>query len=262
MKMNILCIIPAFNEQGNLPKLTKRLTAAFRKHKLRCAIFFVLQGDKNSVEIIKQLRRKYPNCAIEYVWKPSALGIGAAYRLGFSRVPKTVSHILTLDADLNHDPEDIPKFISAVRKQHADFVVGSRFIEHGAFYDRRGWKRVVSRWVNRIIMFLLHLRVHDLTSGYRLIRREVIEHVAPGLKEQGYPAYMELALTAHRAGFRLIEVPIVYSPRTWGESKMRTRDTLTAYLLFMKRLITSGFNSNTKHIRQIQISKVKGQKYK
>lgn len=241
MNMNILCIIPAYNEQGNLPELTRRLTGALKKQKHRFGILFVLQGDKDNISVVKKLQRRHRTCTIGYVWKPQALGIGAAYRIGFSRIPKTITHILTMDADLNHDPEDIPKFLDAATRQGADFVIGSRFIAHGAFHDRRGWKRIISRGVNCAIMTILRLHIHDLTSGYRLVRREVIDRVLPGLKENGYPAYMELALAAHREGFRLTEVPIIYSPRTWGRSKMRTRDTLTGYLLFMKRIMTSSF---------------------
>lgn len=228
--MSIFCLIPAYNEKGNLNKLSKRLISTLSKEKISFKIFFVIQGEKDTLDLLENLKRTY--LQIDYVYFPKALGIGKAYKVGFEHVNKNFTHVLTLDADLNHDPKELPKFFRLLKKENTDIIIGSRFVKGGSFKDKRIWKRLASFGVNFFITKLLGIKVHDITSGYRLIKREVVDKIKNELKEKGYTSYMEFALLAHTHGFKIKEVAITYKPRIWGKSKMKKVRTFFDYLFF------------------------------
>jgi len=229
----IFCLIPAFDEKGNLAELTQRLVTVLQKTGIKFKIFFVLQGNISNRKTAVKLKREYPQ--VDFIYYPKALGIGRAYQLGFLHVDKKYSHILTLDADLNHQPEELPKFLTAWKKTRPDIIIGSRYIRGGKFQDNRIWKRICSFTTNMFVTKLLKIDVHDITSGYRLIRKEAAETIAGKLKEKGYPSYMEFILLAQKSGFSIKEIPISYIPRKWGKSKMGKITTLFNYFLFLPK---------------------------
>lgn len=233
--MSIFCLIPAFNEKGNLEELIKRLSSFFSKHKIKYEIFFVVQGRDGSKQLLEKLKKDFPT--IVFIYYPTPLGIGKAYRIGFNHIDKSYTHVLTMDADLNHDPLEITKFINEYKKGNWDVIIGSRFVPGGKFKDRRVWKRSSSFLINIFVAKMLKIKVKDLTSGFRLIKKEVIEKVVRELEEDGYPSYMEFILLSLKHGFAIKEVPIVYNPRIWGKSKMSMLKTFHDYSLFLLRII-------------------------
>ncbi len=237
--MRICCLIPAFNEKGNLKELIEKLEAFFTKEKIKFFIFFVIQGNDGSRALLSQLKLKHKH--IDFIYFPNALGIGKAYRIGFKKVakmPKEYTHILTLDADLNHNPAELPKFFESAKSTHADIIIGSRFVQGGKFQDKRIWKKVVSTLVNVCITRLLKIPIQDTTSGFRLIKRTVVDTLQNTLSENEYPAYMEFILLARRKKFRMQEVSITYAPRKWGVSKMNPMRTFLDYLFFLPGVFT------------------------
>lgn len=238
--MRIFCIIPAYNEKGNLEELTVRLAGVFRKLRTDFHILFVLQGKDSGKNILNRLngKKEFRN-KITYLVFPDALGIGRAYLAGFRNIPEGFTHVLTLDADLNHQPEEFPKFMEELRNKKTSVIIGSRYTEGGNFGDRRIWKRIVSRGTNMFLTNILRIGVRDISSGYRLIERHVIEKVVPYLHESGYPSYMELILEAKKNGYTLSEVPITYIPRKWGTSKMKKITTARDYLRFIPKVLFS-----------------------
>jgi len=232
--MKILCLIPAYNERGNLTELVEKLHRELLIEKVDFKILFILQGNDGSRQLLDKLKKIYPK--INYLYQPKPLGIGQAYQLGFNNLDKNYSHILTLDADLNHQPSEIKKLITAWKKTNCDIIIGSRFIAGGHFKDRRLWKRLSSSLINKLIRNYFKINVYDISSGFRLIKREVIENVRGKLKEKGYPAYMELILLARKFGASISEVPISYIPRKWGKSKMNKLKTSLDYLSLLLRV--------------------------
>lgn len=235
--MSIFCLIPAFNEKGNLEKLIIKLSSFFTKHKIKYKIFFVIQGRDGSKQLLEKLKSKFPT--VDYIYYPKPLGIGKAYRIGFANIDRKYSHVLTMDADLNHDPKEIYKFIKTYQKGNWDVVIGSRFVRGGKFKDRRVWKRTLSILTNIFMAKLLKIKVKDLTSGFRLIKKKVIAKVINDLQENGYPCYMEFILLAKGFNFRIKEISIIYSPRIWGKSKMNMVKTFIDYSKFLPRVIFS-----------------------
>ncbi len=243
--MKIYCIIPAYDETGNLVELNQRLTAVFRRNKIIYKIFYVLQGNKKSCDIVKKIRAS--NKRIDYIYFQEPLGIGRAYKIGFNKVNSNWTHVLTLDADLNHQPEELPKFIQAYKMSHADFIIGSRFIPGGKSHDRRLWKIFISQLINLTISKIIQVNIHDKSSGYRLIRSSVILRIKDLLVEKDYPSYMELLLLALKSGCKIQEIPITYIPRNWGKSKMGKLKTGYDYFLFLVKLI---FNSGIPKLKE------------
>lgn len=235
--MKIFCIIPAYNEKGNLKKLVRLLVKEFKQTKIAYTIFFVLQGQDGSRQLLNSLRRKYPQ--VEYIYNSNPLGIGKAYREGFRNVHQSATHVLTLDADMNHDPKDIHRFIKTLHTSLSDVVIGSRFIPGGRFQDPRPWKRFMSMNINSLVRFFLRIPIHDITSGYRFMKKEVVTKTLPFLHESGYPFYMEFILKARNLGFTMAEIPITYSARTWGESKMEKGATFLDYMKFLPKILFS-----------------------
>lgn len=239
--MKIFCLIPAYNETGNLSDLSARLTSVLNKIKLQYKIVYLIQEDKKGLEILEKLHKK--NRKIIYEYYPRALGIGQAYRTGFGKINNHWSHILTLDADLNHQPEELPKFLEAYRKTKADIIIGSRFISGGQSHDRRYWKIFISKFINVLVNNILGIAILDKTSGFRLIKFEAINMIRNQLKENGYPSYLEFILLAQKSGCKIVEVPITYIPRSWGKSKMEKKQTAWEYMLFLTKLIFSSHKS-------------------
>ena len=233
--MKIFCLIPAFKEKKNLEELIPALYPILSKLCSDFKIFLIIQGSDGSVNLLKKLKPKYKK--LDWQYYSNALGIGAAYKTGFMNINDSFSHVLTLDADLNHDPAVLPEFTEIMKKTNADIVVGSRFVKGGVFADNRAWKKLISYLMNKIIIKLTGIKIHDISSGFRLIKRQVIDDIKNELIETGYPNYMELVIKSARRGFELAEVPITYKARKWGKSKMEKLKTMNDYLKFMFRFL-------------------------
>jgi dolichol-phosphate mannosyltransferase len=237
-QIKIAAIVPAYNESGNLKKLTDYLISSFRKNHIVYEIIFIIQGNDNSKKIIEALQIK--NKKIKAKFFPHPLGIGYAYQQGYNIITKKYDYVFTLDADLNHHPKYLSKFLDKIAENNSDMVIGSRYIKGGQFSDDRIWKRYLSLIVNTFLSSVLGIKIHDLSSGFRLMRSELVINIRKRLKEKDYPSYMEFIILAKKSGFKIEEIPIIYTPRIWGESKLKGLNTLISYLKFIARIV---FNS-------------------
>ncbi|MBI3379740.1 glycosyltransferase [Candidatus Gottesmanbacteria bacterium] len=233
--MKIFVLIPAYNEKGNLNDLISKIEKEFKKQKIVFKIFFVLQGNDGSRELLAKLKKTKPY--LDYIYYEKPLGIGKAYKVGYQYLDKTATHILTMDADLNHDIIDLSRFIQMMKKNYADLIIGSRFIKGGRFDEKRVWKIIASRLTNKIVTQIMGIKVKDISSGYRFMKKEVAEKVRLNLKYDGYPSYMEFILYANRYGFNIAEIPITYHYRIWGKSKISSFKTLVDYFRFMLSIV-------------------------
>jgi dolichol-phosphate mannosyltransferase len=149
-------------------------------------------------------------------------GLGPAYLAGFSHaLADGAGYVLEMDADFSHDPEDLARLLDVVRSGSADLALGSRYVQGGAVADWTLLRRVVSRGGSLYASLVLGLRVRDLTGGFKCFRREVLEAIdLPTVQSKGYAFQVELTYRAVKAGFRVVEVPIVFRDRRLGQSKM------------------------------------------
>jgi dolichol-phosphate mannosyltransferase len=136
-----------------------------------------------------------------------------------------------MDADLSHDPEDLVRLLGAVA-EGADLAIGSRYVPGGATPEWPLHRRLLSRWANRYAGFVLGIPVRDTTAGFRAYRAGLLERIDfAGSRADGYAFQVELTYAAHRAGGRIVEVPISFSDRVRGRSKMSGRIVVEAMLL-------------------------------
>jgi dolichol-phosphate mannosyltransferase len=151
-------------------------------------------------------------------------GIGPAYLAGFRyALDHQAGYLIEMDSDFSHDPADIRRLLDAVRAG-ADLALGSRYVPGGGVRDWGLLRRFISEGGSTYARWVLGLRVRDLTGGFKCFRREVLEAIEfGGVRSQGYAFQVELTYRAVRAGFRVVEVPIVFRDRQRGQSKMSWR---------------------------------------
>lgn len=165
---------------------------------------------------------------VEVLHRPAKEGIGPAYIAGFKRALAQGARLIAqMDADFSHDPADLPRLLGAV--ENADVVLGSRYVAGGGVTDWGPLRRLISRGGSAYARLLLGVSIQDLTGGFKVYRREVLEAIElETVSSLGYGFQIETTYRAHRAGFRVIEVPITFRDRRVGQSKMTGRIVLEA----------------------------------
>jgi len=158
---------------------------------------------------------------IEVLRRPKKIGLGDAYRAGFSVGAERGYEVLVqIDADLSHDPNALPSLLAAI-DAGADASIGSRYVPGGAIPHWPLRRRALSKWGNRYTSFVLGLPINDATSGYRAYRTAILKKVDyASTRAKGYGFQMELAYRVKRSGGRIVEVPITFTDRVRGQSKL------------------------------------------
>ncbi|MGB2710294.1 MAG: polyprenol monophosphomannose synthase, partial [Conexibacter sp.] len=222
-------IVPTYNEAGSIERLLRGAAAALATapppggHR----ILVVDDGSPDGTGAIAE-RLAAELGVVEVLHRQAKGGLGQAYLAGFAHALAAGAHyVCEMDADLSHDPAHLPALLAAA--QDADVVLGSRYVPGGGVV---GWgllRRLVSRGGCTYARAILGLPQHDLTGGYKVLRREVLEAIElESVRSQGYVFQIEITYRAVLAGFRVQEVPIVFRDRDAGTSKMSARIALEA----------------------------------
>lgn len=216
---DLLIVVPTYNESGNIPELIPQIFA-------RVNHAHVLIVDDNSpdgtAEIVERLRGEYPR--LHLLRREGERGLGRAYTAGFQYGLDNGFQIIgTMDADQSHDPVHLPAMLDLLRI--SDVVVGSRYVRDGGTVNW-GLGRILLSWTaNKFAATLLQIPAHDITSGYRLYRRQAVDWIrTTEIKSSGYSFLSELLYRAYRGGARIAEHPIVFHDRTMGISKLHRRE--------------------------------------
>ena len=213
--MRPLVIIPTYNERANLPALIGQL--------LTIPDLRVLIVDDASPDGTGQIADEYAaanRARVQVLHRTGRRGLGLSYIDGMYVALRTDStHILQMDADLSHNPADIPRLLQAA--DGAEFVIGSRYVPGGKIENWPIHRRMLSAFANRYIRAITRMTIRDCTSGFRCWRREALERLPlAAIRSDGYAFIVELAWEASRAGFRCAEVPITFVERREGASKL------------------------------------------
>ena len=170
--------------------------------------------------------------AISVLRRPGKAGLGSAYRAGFRQGLADGHDVLVeMDSDLSHDPEALPELLAALSDDVA-LVVGSRYVPGGSIPDWSLHRRLLSRWGNRYAALLLGLDVRDATSGFRAYRSDAVGRLdLDRIRADGYGFQIEMAYRIARDGGRIAEVPISFTDRVLGKSKMSSRIVVEALVL-------------------------------
>jgi dolichol-phosphate mannosyltransferase len=225
-------VLPTYDEAENLEAMIAAVVPIMREARGRDG-FRVLVVDDDSPDgtgrIADRLASEHPE--VRVLHRTERQGLGPAYLAGFAdALGGGASHVMEMDADFSHEPHDLPRLLAAA--EHADLVLGSRYVRGGVVTDWGLVRRIVSRGGSWYARRVLGLEVRDLTGGFKCFRREVLEAIdLPTIRSRGYAFQVELTYRAVRAGFRVTEVPIVFRDRRLGRSKMSWRIAAEAMVL-------------------------------
>lgn len=212
MPRAVICL-PTYNERENLPRVLDALEPFGVE---------VLVIDDNSPDGTGDLADRLADRDwVSVLHRERKEGLGPAYLAGFRRaLSGDAEYVLEMDADLSHDPEAVPRLIEAC-VNGADVALGSRYVVGGGTENWGRGRRLVSAGGSLYARTLLGVDIRDLTGGFKCFRRAVLEQIDLGaVTSKGYAFQIELTYRALRAGFRVVEVPIVFVDRTHGKSKM------------------------------------------
>ena len=216
--------LPTYNERENLEAMVSALGEVLPAESR------ILVIDDNSPdgtgEIADRLAAERDD--VEVLHRPRKEGLGPAYLAGFRRALELGADlVLEMDCDFSHDPADVPRLVAAAAE--ADLVLGSRYVAGGGTRDWGRLRRLISRGGSLYAQVLLGVPVRDLTGGFKCYRRAVLEAIdLDAIESKGYAFQIETTYRALRAGFRVVEVPIVFADREVGGSKMSNAIVLEA----------------------------------
>ena len=225
--MFLSIVIAAYNEEENVEELTNRIYASFTPLGIPFELIYVIDGSDRSCELLQKMRTTKDTMHLDC--SPLPRGFKNAFVHGFNMVSKKATHILTLDADLNHRPEEIGLFIRAMEESNADIVIGSRYMVGGQIMNLGILKRMVSLIANIITEIIFKLRIKDKTSGFRLYKKEALMRIVPSCTSQGFEFLFEILLVAKNMHYSLKEVPILFETHERGRSKFRLVRTSKGY---------------------------------
>jgi dolichol-phosphate mannosyltransferase len=231
MQPRVWVVMPTYNEADNVARIVNATSAELER--LVPGEHRVLIVDDNSPDgtgaLADELARELDG--VEVLHRPTKDGLGNAYRAGFAHALAGGAELLIeMDADFSHDPRYLEALLDASRD--ADLVLGSRYVPGGGIRDWGMLRRAVSRGGGWYARAILRVDVRDLTGGFKCIRRQVVEAIdLATVRADGYVFQIEVTYRAIVAGFKVVEVPIIFEDRKVGASKMSPRIALEAMWL-------------------------------
>ena len=225
----ILVIIPTYNEKENIEKIIKAIFEV-------CPSCDILVVDDNSPDgtgnIVKSLQKREKR--IHIIEKRGKSGLGKAYITGFKYgLEKSYEYLFEMDADFSHDPDDIPRFLDAIKE--ADLVIGSRYKNGVSVVNWPISRLLLSYFANLYARFVGGIPVQDLTAGFKCFRRKVIESIdLNAILSDGYGFQIEMNYWAYRKGFKIKEIPVIFVDRRSGTSKMSKKIVWEAFFLVIR----------------------------
>ena len=223
--MKITVVLPTYNEAENLPTLVSALFSL----PLELSILVV---DDNSPDgtgnIAEELSKNQPGRLL-VLHRTGKLGLKSAYVEGFARAFETgADAVVQMDADFSHDPVVLVEMAKHI--ESCDVVIGSRYVQGGSLAHRWPlWRKALSAFGNMYARVILGLPLNDVTTGYRMWKREALNGIPlKRIRSSGYVFLVEMAYLAYLMGYDIVEVPIHFSDRQWGKSKMSLKIQLEA----------------------------------
>ena len=216
--MKSIIITPTYNERKNIDELIRQIYES----NPNIHILFVDDNSPDGTgEYIRELMEKDKKIFI--IQRSGKLGLGTAYCKGFQwALDKDYDRMIQMDADLSHNPADIPRLIEA--SEENDLVIGSRYISGINVVNWPMRRLILSYLANVYARFVIGLPIKDGTGGFKCFKREVLEDIdLSGIKSEGYSFQIEMNFLAWVKKFTIKEIPIIFNDRTVGESKMSKR---------------------------------------
>ncbi len=233
--MNAIVVIPTYNEAQNIENLIDRILFQGIRN------LDILVVDDNSPDGTAEIVTNISRCetTVFLLKRPAKAGLGTAYVAGFKyALERNYNYIFEMDADFSHDPDDIPNFLEAIKEY--DLVIGSRYKTGVNVINWPITRLVLSVGANKYTQIITGLPINDCTGGYKCFRREVLEAIdLDKIASDGYSFQIEMNFKAWKKGFRIGEIPIVFTDREAGSSKMSKKIIREAIWMVWKLKIMS-----------------------
>jgi dolichol-phosphate mannosyltransferase len=215
--MSNIVIIPTYREKENIEALIKAISSLD-------PVFDILVIDDNSpdgtADIVKGLMKVSNH--VHLIERPGKMGLGTAYIAGFRyAIEKGYDYIYEMDADFSHDPNDLVRLFRACHEEGADLAIGSRYISGVNVVNWPLSRVLMSYFASIYVRFVTGMKIMDTTAGFKCYRREVLENILPNqIRSVGYSFQIEMKFIAYKLGYKIVEVPIIFTDRKLGSSKM------------------------------------------
>ena len=216
--MKCLVIIPTYNEVENAEKIVRAVFALPRGFE----ILIIDDGSPDgTARVVKGLQEEFPD-SLHLLERSGKQGLGTAYLTGFKwALEHGFDYIFEMDADFSHAPSDLPRLLDACIKGGADLAIGSRYCNGVSVVNWPIGRILISYFASVYVRTMLGFKIYDSTAGFLCYSRKVLETIdLDGVQMKGYGFQIEMKYTAHKLGFRIAEVPVIFVNRREGTSKM------------------------------------------
>lgn len=213
-----LVIIPTYNEKENIEKII-RYVFSFEKE---FEILIIDDGSPDgTANIVKNLISEYPN-RLHIEERKGKLGLGTAYIHGFKwALARKYEFIFEMDADFSHNPQDLNRLYDACKNNNVDLAIGSRYIKGVNIINWPIGRVIMSYYGSAYVRFITRMKIMDTTAGFKCYTRKVLETIDfDKIKMKGYGFQIEMKFTAIKFKFNVVEIPIIFTERQSGASKM------------------------------------------
>ncbi len=234
-----IIIIPTYNERENLEKMVRKVFSLKKD-------FHLLIVDDNSpdgtAQIVKDLQKEFPG-KLHLEERKGKLGLGTAYIHGFKWALKNnYEYVFEMDCDFSHNPNDLIKLYNTCAKDGADLAIGSRYVTGVNVVNWPMGRVLMSYYASAYVRLITGMKIRDTTSGFKCYKRKVLERInLDKIKFKGYAFQIEMKFTTYKLGFKIVEVPIIFTDRLEGTSKMSKGIFKEAILGVIQMKINSWF---------------------
>lgn len=214
---NRLVIIPTYNEKENIEAIIRKVFSL----ELSFDILIIEDNSPDgTASIVKNLQKEFSQ--LHMVERKGKLGLGTAYITGFKwALEHNYEYIFEMDADFSHNPEDLIKLHEACSDKGGDMAIGSRYVSGVNVVNWPMGRVLMSYFASKYVRIVTGMKIHDTTAGFKCYTKKVLETIdLDNIKFKGYAFQIEMKFTAWKFGFNIIEVPIIFTDRTQGTSKM------------------------------------------
>ncbi len=230
--MKALVILPTYNEIGNLAPMVEAILS-------QGDMFDVLvidDGSPDGTGLLADHLKETHSERVEVIHRQGKLGLATAYLTGFRYgLQRGYEFLFEMDADFSHNPEYLPHFIETMQREGADVVLGSRYVAGGGAVRWPWYRKLISRGGSFYASKMLGVSVRDLTGGFKCFRSSVLEALKlDSIQASGYGFQIEMTYRAIEAGFKVVEMPIIFEERREGQSKMSPAIFMEAFWMVAK----------------------------
>jgi dolichol-phosphate mannosyltransferase len=213
-----LIIIPTYNEKENIENILRKV---FSLDKDFDSLIIEDNSPDGTADIVKRLVREFPG-RLFIEERKGKLGLGTAYIHGFKwALARDYGYVFEMDADFSHNPDDLIRLYDTAKNKGADVVIGSRYITGVNVVNWPMGRVLMSYYASAYVRMVTRMKIRDTTAGFKCYTRKVLQTIElDKIRFTGYAFQIEMKFTAWKFGFNIVEIPIIFTDRTLGSSKM------------------------------------------